>query len=110
MDKARVVYKEKYRPQFHFSPEENWMNDPNGMVYYQNEYHLFYQYHKLPVEGTDEYKLILEVDLNPGGPQGGSGAQYFIGHFDGTKFINYNPDDMVLWLDYGKDYCWCFLV
>ncbi|QGQ96061.1 glycoside hydrolase family 32 protein [Paenibacillus psychroresistens] len=37
-------YKEKYRPQFHFSPEKNWMNDPNGMVYYKGEYHLFYQH------------------------------------------------------------------
>lgn len=38
-------YKEKYRPQFHFSPEEKWMNDPNGMVYFEGEYHLFYQYY-----------------------------------------------------------------
>jgi len=38
-------YAELHRPQFHFSPEKNWMNDPNGMVYYQGEYHLFYQYH-----------------------------------------------------------------
>ena len=38
-------YKEKHRPQFHFSPEANWMNDPNGMVYYEGEYHLFYQYY-----------------------------------------------------------------
>jgi levanase len=35
---------ETYRPQFHFMPEKNWMNDPNGLVYYQGEYHLFYQY------------------------------------------------------------------
>lgn len=38
------TYYEQYRPQFHFSPPEKWMNDPNGMVYYEGEYHLFYQY------------------------------------------------------------------
>jgi len=35
---------EQHRPQFHFSPKEHWMNDPNGMVYYNGVYHLFYQY------------------------------------------------------------------
>jgi fructan beta-fructosidase len=32
------------RPSYHFGPERNWMNDPNGLVYYEGEYHLFFQY------------------------------------------------------------------
>lgn len=42
---STVYYKEPFRPQFHFSPEKHWMNDPNGMVYYKGTYHLFYQYY-----------------------------------------------------------------
>lgn len=36
---------ERFRPGFHFSPPSNWANDPNGLVYYEGSYHLFYQYH-----------------------------------------------------------------
>ena len=37
-------YNEPHRPQIHFSPRQNWMNDPNGMVYYKGTYHLFFQH------------------------------------------------------------------
>ncbi|MBK8944797.1 MAG: glycoside hydrolase family 32 protein [Ignavibacteriae bacterium] len=44
-EKLENYYKEKYRPQFHFTPESKWMNDPNGLVYFNGKYHLFYQYY-----------------------------------------------------------------
>ncbi|UKA50593.1 glycoside hydrolase family 32 protein [Arthrobacter sp. FW305-123] len=71
----------------------------------------------LPVDGDPhQLKWVLVVNINPGAVAGGSGGQYFVGHFDGVRFIA-DPDSLVqasadgmvnladcLWLDWGRDY------
>jgi len=71
---------------------------------------------ELPVDGDpDTTRWVLVVNLNPGGVAGGSGAQYFIGNFDGTTFTSENTITNSSatgqerlreygWLDWGKDY------
>ena len=59
---------------------------------------------QLQIEGENATKWILKVDINKGAIAGGSGGQYFIGHFDGINFKNDNPPETVLWIDYGKDF------
>jgi len=61
---------------------------------------------ELPVDGTDQSKWVLFCNINPGGPFGGSGIQYFIGDFDGKTFTadtDANGNVPTKWLDYGKD-------
>jgi sucrose-6-phosphate hydrolase SacC (GH32 family) len=47
---------------------------------------------------------VLSVNLNPGGIAGGSGDQYFVGQFDGTRFTEDHPNSGQHWADWGKDF------
>ncbi|OXS15905.1 glycosyl hydrolase family 32 [Zobellella denitrificans] len=59
---------------------------------------------EIPVAGSDESRWILIVGIQRQAYVPGSGTQYFVGHFDGERFVNDNTADTVLWLDYGRDY------
>ena len=64
---------------------------------------------EIKVKGTNETKWVLIQSLNPGGANGGSGTQYFIGDFDGktftmdSNFAKKVEQEKAVWIDYGKD-------
>src|ERR1700730_10131118 len=61
---AQELYHEQYRPQIHFSPKEKWTNDPNGMVYMNGTYNLFFQYYPdSTVWGPMHWGHATSVDL-----------------------------------------------
>ena len=49
-------------------------------------------------------KWVLLLNINPGGPFGGSATQYFVGQFDGHKFTCEDEPGETKWMDYGKDH------
>lgn len=56
-------YNEDYRGQYHYSVKDGWGNDPNGMVYYNGKYHLFYQYYDKAVWGPMHWMHATSKDL-----------------------------------------------
>lgn len=68
---------EQYRPKIHFTPAKNWMNDPNGMVYVDGTYHLFYQYN----------------------PQGNDWGNMSWGHATSTDLIHWQEQTVALTRD-----------
>lgn len=63
---------------------------------------------ELPVYDTDDKpdgsRWLLSVNVNPGGPAGGSGDQYFVGQFDGNRFTEDHPGSGPHWADFGNDF------
>lgn len=58
---------------------------------------------ELAVDGTNEKRWVMVVNVGDGAVAGGSGVQYFVGDFDGKTFTSENPRDTILWADYGRD-------
>ncbi len=85
----KSYYNELYRPQFHFTPEKNWHNDPNGLVYYDGEYHMFYQYN----------------------PKGNEWGFIHWGHAVSTDLVHWEHLPIALYPDENsedKEYCTAF--
>ncbi len=132
------LYKEQYRPQFHFSPATNWCNDPNGLVYNNGLYHLFYQFNPfgniwghmtwahatskdlvhwkhLPVAIPEENGIMIfsgtcVVDKNNTSGFGKNGkvpmVAVYTGHIENvnqSQHIAYSLDEGVTWTKYASN-------
>src|SRR5512143_2626508 len=113
---------DRHRPRFHFLPERNWMNDPNGLIQWKGQYHLFYQYNPNgPFHGTIHWGHAVSGDLvhwahlpvalapTPDGPDkdgcwsgcavdnGGVPTLIYTGVHPQTQCLAWSDDDLLTW-------------
>ena len=89
-----------------------WSSDDLKTWTYDSSFGLSYGNHngvwecpdliRLPFEGGEKWVLLLNI--NPGGPFGGSATQYFVGSYDGKTFRCDDLPTVTRWMDYGKDH------
>jgi fructan beta-fructosidase len=87
-----VGYDQPYRPLFHFTSRKNWINDPNGLLYYDGEYHLFFQHNPLGGEwGNMTWGHAISSDLVRWEQRPHAITPYGNGYiFSGTGVVDHN--------------------
>src|SRR2546421_9996740 len=64
LESRMLLAGDPHRPQYHFLPPSNWLNDPNGLIQWKGQYHLFYQYNPFePVWGAIHWAHAISDDL-----------------------------------------------
>jgi sucrose-6-phosphate hydrolase SacC (GH32 family) len=82
----KSIFDETFRPQFHFTPESNKMGDPNGLVFYDKEYHMYYQY----------------------SPEANDSAPFYWGHTASTDLLHWQHLPIALQPDENESECSSF--
>lgn len=109
------LYKEPMRPQIHFTTKNGWINDPNGLIYIDGVYHMFYQYNPAEPEcenmhwGHAESRDLIHWEEKPATLFPDERGTMFSGSavYDEKNLINKNPDKKAALLYYTTTSPFC---